>query len=159
MRCTTQQRCDYQGATETWWRQVWAQARKKLPQWTTFWVKWMVLSVIQIQSRLKRSGLRAWDKDINKHCRLILMRILTSTSQCTCCTPLGSKPGRKRIRIQWDVSQVRKRINAFRSGKCHWSQIVSTESVVRLKSSFSFPFLSPQHSFRTWGVLHETGEA
>lgn len=45
-----------------------------------------------------------------------------------------------------------KRINAFRGGKCHWSQIVSTESVLRLKSSFSFPFLWCQNLHKTVGA-------
>lgn len=61
--------CDYQGATETWRRQVWAELpckeKANPPYWRIvqtatfqllFWQKLMALSVIQIQIRLKWSG-------------------------------------------------------------------------------------------------------
>lgn len=87
MRVTRHSRsCDYQGATETWWRQP-HEDKATLPYWTTFsvlfWINYMVIIVIKIQSRFKRTGPPGKNIDRNQQILpLILISILTGTSRC-----------------------------------------------------------------------------
>lgn len=55
-------------------------------------------------------------------------------------SPLKANLERNMTENRKMVSKSDKRINSFRFGKCHWSRIVSTESVLWLKCSFSLQF-------------------
>lgn len=74
---------------------------------------------------------------------LKLISILTSTAQCWgahAASPWKTHLGGNTTEFREMVFKSDKRINSFGSGKCHWSRIVSTESVLWLKCSFSLQF-------------------
>lgn len=80
---------------------------------------------------------------IQKILPLKLISILTSAAQCWgshAAPPWKTHLGGNMTEFREMVSKSDKRINSFRSGKCHWSRIVSTESVLWLKCSFCLQF-------------------
>lgn len=109
--------CDYQGAVETLRRQVWAQPphteEANPPYWTTERPAtfWLLFQLTEMVNCLLGSN------DLVHLRRTVHIREEAWQNSGRC------------------LPESDKRINAFTSGKCHWSRIVSIESVPRLKCS------------------------